>query len=382
MANNLTITEGAGTTVATDQVGTAHYQKIKIVDGTADSSNPMLVDVTGKTYVHSLTQGTVSISGATGTLGVYLSATAGSIRIGDIPGSVAVYFSPANPAVNTTLTGSMAVYFSSSNPAVNIGTPTIQGITNSINVYLGATAGTLVIKLAPETGLSAGVNNIGDVDVLTLPSIPAGVNNIGDVDVLSLPMIPAGTNLIGNVKISDGTDIALVTAGGLLQVDASGVAVPITDNAGSLTVDGTVTANVGTGTMAVYFSGSEPTVRIKDTYHTSIISGNVSSSYAGVSDLGITLVAAEAGHAIKVYALQLTTTAQVQTVVQFTNGAGAATEYWRYALQAPTAGIAGANLAITPPGYLFATAVGSTLALVTKNASLVHYSIAYFKESA
>ena len=50
-------------------------------------------------------------------------------------------------------------------------------------------------------GLSAGSNNIGDVDVLSLPSIPAGTNNIGDVDVLSLPSIPAGTNNIGDVDV-------------------------------------------------------------------------------------------------------------------------------------------------------------------------------------
>lgn len=33
--------------------------------------------------------------------------------------------------------------------------------------------------------LGAGTNNIGDVDVLSLPALPAGSNNIGDVDVLS-----------------------------------------------------------------------------------------------------------------------------------------------------------------------------------------------------
>lgn len=49
--------------------------------------------------------------------------------------------------------------------------------------------------------LAAGVNNIGDVDVLSLPSIPAGTNNIGDVDVLSLPSIPAGANNIGDVDV-------------------------------------------------------------------------------------------------------------------------------------------------------------------------------------
>lgn len=43
--------------------------------------------------------------------------------------------------------------------------------------------------------LLPGANSIGDVGVLSLPSIPAGSNNIGDVDVASA--IPAGTNVIG-----------------------------------------------------------------------------------------------------------------------------------------------------------------------------------------
>lgn len=49
--------------------------------------------------------------------------------------------------------------------------------------------------------LPAGTNNIGDVDVLTLPALPAGTNNIGDVDVLTLPALPAGTNNIGDVDV-------------------------------------------------------------------------------------------------------------------------------------------------------------------------------------
>jgi len=52
-----------------------------------------------------------------------------------------------------------------------------------------------------EVGLAAGTNNIGDVDVLTLPSLPAGTNNIGDVDVLTLPSLPAGNNNIGDVDV-------------------------------------------------------------------------------------------------------------------------------------------------------------------------------------
>jgi hypothetical protein len=50
--------------------------------------------------------------------------------------------------------------------------------------------------------IAAGDNNIGNVDVVTLPSIPAGTNNIGDVDVLSLPALPAGNNNIGDVDVA------------------------------------------------------------------------------------------------------------------------------------------------------------------------------------
>ncbi len=54
-------------------------------------------------------------------------------------------------------------------------------------------SGTVTINAIP-----AGTNNIGDVDVLSLPAIPAGTNNIGDVDILS---IAAGDNNIGNVDV-------------------------------------------------------------------------------------------------------------------------------------------------------------------------------------
>jgi hypothetical protein len=46
MADNLNVTAGTGTVVATDQVGSAHYQKVKLADGTPDSST-MIAASTG-----------------------------------------------------------------------------------------------------------------------------------------------------------------------------------------------------------------------------------------------------------------------------------------------------------------------------------------------
>lgn len=56
------------------------------------------------------------------------------------------------------------------------------------------------------TSIAAGDNNIGNVDIVSLPAIPAGTNNIGDVDVLS---IAAGDNNIGNVDIVTMPNVTL-----------------------------------------------------------------------------------------------------------------------------------------------------------------------------
>jgi hypothetical protein len=74
------------------------------------------------------------------------------------------------------------------------------------------------------------------VDVLTLPALAAGANNIGDVDVLTINGVaPAfGSGL-------RGATVQRVTV-------ATDDVVPVSDNGGSLTVDGTVTANLAAGT--------------------------------------------------------------------------------------------------------------------------------------
>ena len=63
MADNVAITAGAGTTIATDDIGGTHYQRIKLVDGTLDgtdaipgtAANGLDVDVTriaaGETHI-------------------------------------------------------------------------------------------------------------------------------------------------------------------------------------------------------------------------------------------------------------------------------------------------------------------------------------------
>lgn len=147
------------------------------------------------------------------------------------------------------------------------------GPDGTVNEVDDASGKRLPVKVAEA--IPAGTNNIGDVDVLTLPALPAGTNNIGDVDVLTLPALPAGTNNIGDVdvlslpsgsiaataaKTSDydtgaGTDtvpmmgLALPASGGAVQGGTSTNPVR-TDPTGTTTqpVSGTVTANLAAGT--------------------------------------------------------------------------------------------------------------------------------------
>lgn len=127
--------------------------------------------------------------------------------------------------------------------------------TDGLLVNLGANNDVTV------TSIAAGSNNIGDVDVLTVPADPFGTN----ADVASatgsisakLRQIAANgiattatlaaetTKVIGTVNIAAAQSIT-VTQGTAtnLKVDASGVAVPVTDNAGSLTVDAPVATPV------------------------------------------------------------------------------------------------------------------------------------------
>jgi hypothetical protein len=88
-----------------------------------------------------------------------------------------------------------------------------------------------------DAALPAGTNNIGDVDVLTLPALPAGTNNIGDVDVLT---VPAPLNVTGGGVETGALRVTIAN-------DSTGV-VSVDDNGASLTVDGTVSIS---GTVTV-----------------------------------------------------------------------------------------------------------------------------------
>lgn len=187
------------------------------------------------------------------------------------------------------------------------------------------------------------------IDVLTLPSVtvgaalPAGANNIGDVDVLTLPALPAGTNNIGDVDIAS------------------------LPNEGQQTMANSISVAIASDQSAVTAVGS-PRKAVKSAGGTFSTSGNH------------TLVAAVASNKIKVVAFSLTTTSTTAVVCIFQSGAGG-TEVWRAQLQAISGANTGANLAIGGEWHLFETAVNTLLNLNTDQAVAIHWSVSYIEEA-
>lgn len=121
----------------------------------------------------------------------------------------------------------------------------------------GDTANGLDVDVTRLPALPAGDNNIGNVDIVTLPTVElkagtatigklaanSGVD-IGDVDVVSLPALPAGTNNIGVVtpyalpanivqgctaKIEDTNSTSIIAADGALRIYLTSIIVTNSD---------------------------------------------------------------------------------------------------------------------------------------------------------
>jgi hypothetical protein len=221
------------------------------------------------------------------------------------------------------------------------------------------------------------------VDVLTMPNVTIGA------------ALPAGTNAIGKLAANDGVDIGDVTI--------TNASIPVTDNGGSLTVDGTVTASNTAGDVAHDSADSGNPVKIgavaKSADPTAVANGDRANLYtdlngklivmpytlpenqiygsnaSAITDTTSTSIIAAAGAGIRNYITSILVTnshATVGTLVKITDGSGGtllAQGYaapagggWSLALPVPIkttantalhaiCGTTGANVYVTAVGY-------------------------------
>lgn len=310
----------------------------------------------------------LTVGSIASSVSTYLSGTAGTIRVKLDPESVL-----------SGIQSSIAVHVGSTSGTITTKldpSSVIAGIGSSVAIYLGSTAGTIRTKLDPESVISGIQSTVAIYVHSTSGTLRVAFGNEPTV-IASVKDGTTTRSLRGN---SDGAIKIYDIAQGTVTV--SGITNSINAYIGGTA--GTLGVRVGQvdGTVAVYFSPAKPVV-LADAQHTSSIF-TVSGSTSGGTTSGVTLVAPSASYNYKVFAYSLQTTGIVSSAWRFTNGAGSETEFWRPLVTAveTTSTPKGAVFGVQPPGFIFATGTNTTLALKSDSGSLVHYSVSYIKESA
>lgn len=221
MADNVPITAGSGTSVATDDVSAVHYQRVKLTDGTADSSTAIVAG--GGVEANALcvtiandSTGLVSVddNGASLTVDGSVTANAGSNlntsalalegggNLAAAAASLSVVDDWDNGASDgASVSGDVAHDGTDAGEPVKIGgyakaaAPTdVSADADRVNAWFLRNGALATVVTAAGALVAGDATNGLDVDVTRLPALVAGTANIGDVDVLTVPADPFGAN--------------------------------------------------------------------------------------------------------------------------------------------------------------------------------------------
>jgi hypothetical protein len=91
-----------------------------------------------------------------------------------------------------------------------------------------------------------------------------------------------------------------------------------------------------------------------------------------------TLISSVAATRHKVYAFSVTSTLVAPSSVSFNSSA--ANEQWGMLLGSASSGVTGANLAVSPPAFLFQTEAAAALMFVGASTGLYRVSVSWFSE--
>jgi hypothetical protein len=241
LADNTTLDPGTGgDTIATDDVSGIKYQRVKLVNGTldatdaipGDASNGLDVDVTRSALPTGAS--TAAKQPALGTAG---SASADVLSVQGIASMTALKVDGSavtQPVSGTvTATGPLTdTQLRASAVPVSLASAPSTAVTN---------AGTFAVqdseKIADNAGFTDGTTKVNPVGYI-LDETPGTALTENDIARRAIDSKRAQV-----LTLEDATtrgQRAAISAAGRLSVDASGVAVPVTDNSGSLTVDAPV----------------------------------------------------------------------------------------------------------------------------------------------
>lgn len=274
MADNVAITAGSGTNIATDDVAGVHYQRVKLVNGTldatdaigGDATNGLDVDVTRVQGSVTVIQGTQANLKAEVYQGSTFTVSVSGTVDTELPTAAALADNAANPTVPGV--GAFAMVFdgatwdrapgtSADGLLVNLGTNNDVTVSGTVTANAGtgtftvANGGTFAVQVDNSPVLGAGSNNIGDVDVLT---VPAPLNVTGTGTEASALRVTIATDSTGVLSIDDNAGSLTVDNGGTFAVQAS--------QAGTWTLG--ANSGVDVGDVTINNAGGGSAVNIQD----------------------------------------------------------------------------------------------------------------------
>lgn len=349
---------------------------------------PLLASADGSLLV-TITAGTITVDTAglatsvgqtthTTLLTEISSAVRGQLTIGTVTlNTTAVTVSnPVGNPVNVSLTSTVvSVTFP---PSLSTTDVTINNLAaNPVQVALTSTVVTVKSAVA-GFNVNIATATLGTVTValssteVTVKSAVAGFN------------VNIATATLGTVTTSLSSTI--VTA--QISSASSVVTVHISPTASVVTVKSSVAGfnvNIATatlGTVTTSLASTAVSISTAVTYSTiMLVSKTLTGSTGSVSTTNTSISVTPSGR-VKVYAFSLTTTVTTSLICVFHSGSVAnGLELWRVLLQAPSGASAGANLAVAPPAFLFASRSGTAVSLSLSTAAIVHYSLSYYDEA-
>lgn len=249
MADNLELNAGAGgATLATDDVTSIHYQRVKLVDGTlggtdaiaGDATNGLDVDVTrsalpagastaakqdtGNTSLASIDSKITAVN--TGAVTIAAALPAGTNNIGDV--DIVTIPAPLSTTGGGTEAAALRVTIANDSTGLlsvddNGGSLTVDSA--NLVTLAGAVAGTEV-QVDIVAALPAGTNGIGkltansgvDIGDVDVTSIAAGANTIGNVGLI--PRTTGGMTIFRSIDIDETEEEIKATAGQVFSITA------------------------------------------------------------------------------------------------------------------------------------------------------------------
>jgi hypothetical protein len=195
-------------------------------------------------------------------------------------------------------------------------------------------------------------------------------------------------NQFGNVRISSRREVytQIRDAAGNergVNVDANG-GIPITiesaQTLATVTTVSTLTNQSQEGGVNISLNAGSVDTGTRRVVQANGAGKTIVSKSGSASTNGNNTLVAAGTNKLKVFAFSLSTQSTTAVTCKFQDGASG-TDLWSVILQAPTSVSTGANLAVSPPAWLFNTSAATLLNLNLSSANAVQWSVSYFDEA-